>query len=556
MMMAKDEKLDLALPIAIAILGLGENLCPKTGVGSRPAPRQPGGQPAEPVSDEAVDVLLEKISKNPEACKLLGFRRGLTRSSARIRIKVIAILGWRCLRQGEPRMEIADLAALVADTRLPPVESLLQSRHEIGKLVVDDIILGSWDNEVALQKCRLPSRTLEFLAGGKTSLGFLTVAKLVGLPIQNDTNTVPSKPILTAQQLCAGIKERVVGLDSQAAVMASRLVMHTTRAKLIRAGENPQTPNECLLIIGQPGVGKTHICEVAGDLSGVVFATADGSELTSEGYTGLAFSECIKSLIQAAGGDLEKARFGFLAIDEFTKKARSMGESPVTTVGVQQEALRIITGQELQMGGRRTWDKPLGVVNTFGTCFALLGHCPGLDQMVEKRMGNRHLGFSNDSDRRSRAWIGDALVDFGLIEELVSRLTAIIIIPPPSLKTLMRAVSAENGIVASYNHILGEHGARLFLSPVAIQTLSEYGMENGGYFRAMKRVVSALAGEALFSEQKGTIMVEAADIQRAITIGDGGAVNLLAMLGKPARGMTATTMDESNAENEASSFAG
>jgi ATP-dependent protease Clp ATPase subunit len=147
-------------------------------------------------------------------------------------------------------------------------------------------------------------------------------------------------------------------------------------------------------------------------------------------------------------------------------------------------------------------------------------------------------------------------MDFGIIEELVSRLTAIIIIPPPSLKTLMRSVSAENGIVASYNRILGEHGARLFLSPVATQALAEYGLENGGYFRAMKRVISALAGEVLLGEEKGVTMVEPKDIQRAIAIGDGGTTNLLEMLGKPAREMTATTLEENNAVKNAPSFAG
>ena len=96
---------------------------------------------------------------------------------------------------------------------------------------------------------------------------------------------------------------------------------------------------------------------------------------------------------------------------------------------------------------------------------------------------------------------------------------------------MARAVNSDRGIVASYNRLLAGQGAMLFLTPSATEALARHGME-GGYFRSMKRVVSALAGEVVFEERKGTTMVEAADIRRAAANADGDAADLLA---KPAR---------------------
>ena len=166
--------------------------------------------------------------------------------------------------------------------------------------------------------------------------------------------------------------------------------------------------------------------------------------------------------------------------------------------------------------------------------------------MIEKRMGKRHLGFAiSDENRRSREWLTGGLLDFGLIEELISRLTAIFVIQPPSLDTLSKAVTAEHGILASYNRLLSAHGAKLALTPSATEALARHGLQ-GGYFRTMKQVISALASEALFEERTGAVMIEAADIKRTAAKADDDAAELLAKP-KPA---AEAYQEDSNADDE------
>ena len=212
---------------------------------------------------------------------------------------------------------------------------------------------------------------------------------------------------------------------------------------------------------------------------------------------------------------------------------------------MQQEALRIISGQYMLVGGRRGWDRPIGL-STIGTGFALMGHCPGLDRLIEKRMGRRQLGFAiGEDNKRCRELLIGGLLDFGLIEELVSRLTTILVIQPPDLDTLSKAVIAEHGILASYNRLLSAHGGKLVLTPSATEALARHGME-GGYFRSMKRVVSALAGEVIFEERKGTTTIDSVDIKRMAAQADDDAAEHLA---KP-RTDAKAYQEECNAEDE------
>ena len=457
-----------------------------------------------------------------------------------VRVRAVAYIGWEMVSESAPSTRIEQVALTISDPTQPVCEQLILVRDALGRMVSDGALLmapdhgGAWSGRLLLA-----ANTYSWVNGGPKSRSDFAPSKIDAVVRQDGSRydaaerDCTEKKMPTARQIYDGITRQVFDCEGPAEVISSRLILHMMRARMLRADKDPGTPNECWTILGPPGCGKTTLCEVAcktaEKLSGgsMPFATADGSDLTADGFVGLAFSDTLRNLLVAANGDVEKARYGFLAIDEFTKKARSMGgESPVSTVGVQQEALRVISGQSMQLGGRRGWDRPIAI-STVGTGFALLGHAPGLDRMIEKRMGKRGLGFSiGDGDRRSKTVIANALLDFGFIEEIVSRQTAFLIVRPPSKSTLSRAVTSEDGILASYNRLLAAQGSSLVLTPSAIECLIGYGMECG-FFRDIKRAISTLAGELVFSGSTGTITMEATDVQRAITKADGEATDLL-----------------------------
>jgi hypothetical protein len=295
-MPAKDDILDLALPAELLELG---DLLSQRGSPRQTAVRQEAVAGLQEQICSMAAALLEKVVKDAPAYRFLGLRKGMGRASVLIRIKALAVLSWKTLRMSSDPVDIGDLSATVADPKQVPNEGFLRARHEVGLMLAADVVMGNAEGDGPIRRVRLPSRTLEWLSGGKASMGSVTVAKLVGLstPMESmrDTQqkTEPQK-VLTPKQLFEGIRSRVIGLDEQAKVIAGRLCMHLTRSRLLQAGNDPGTPNECWAIIGPPGVGKTAICEVSGALASTVFASADASDLTADGYVGVAFSETLR----------------------------------------------------------------------------------------------------------------------------------------------------------------------------------------------------------------------------------------------------------------------
>jgi ATP-dependent Clp protease ATP-binding subunit ClpX len=551
--MAKNDNLNLILPGIVLDLGkVIADASTRYSSGSSGVSGSSGSSGALNTEQIAAaeERILAKIKLNPAVCQLIGIEDGKKADTQdnNIRLRIFAFLAHKSLReQLRSPIDVAEVAMAAMDHRQSPGESILRARHVVGQMAASELLIASGnegEGQIILNKVRLAAAALEWLTGGKNSMGVLTVPKLLGATgLQSDAKSANSSKsdksaksavplrIPTPRELYQRIRQRIIGLDSQVEAIACRLVMHMTRSKLIREGADPGTPNECWMVIGPPGVGKTYMLEIAfnaaSELSGgfIPFATADGSDLTADGYVGLAFSDTLRHLLVAAKWDAERFRYGFLAVDEFTKKARSLGESSVTTVLVQQEALRVISGQTMSIGGRRGWDRPVPVT-TVGTGFALMGHCPGLDRIIEKRLGKRHMGFSmgnGGEDRRSKSWLMDSLLDFGLIEELLSRQTAFIIVTPPSLDTLITSVTSNCGILESYNRLLARHNAAIFLEPSGVMALAQHGLENG-YFRGIKRVISSLASEILFEERKGQIHIGAIDLRKAIAKSEGGMI--------------------------------
>src|ERR1017187_7447161 len=197
----------------------------------------------------------------------------------------------------------------------------------------------------------------------------------------------------SAKQLAAKLSESVIGLDEQVRTFACRVALHQRRAAMIRAGDDPGSPNEALLFIGPSGCGKTYLAETAGRVCGLPFAASSATDMSCTGYVGLDVDDAIKAVITAANNDVEVARFGFTFIDELDKKRASNwehGSRDVAGASVQQGLLRLIEGCEFQVGGRKgSFDWIPTNINTRGMFFIMAGAFVGLEELrsEERRVG-------------------------------------------------------------------------------------------------------------------------------------------------------------------------
>jgi ATP-dependent Clp protease ATP-binding subunit ClpX len=308
---------------------------------------------------------------------------------------------------------------------------------------------------------------------------------------------------LLPRDIKAHLDRFVIKQDEAKKVLSIAVCDHYNHAKFLRRleqedprqAETTEYTKQNVILVGPTGVGKTYLIKHIADLIRVPFVKADATKFSETGYVGGDVEDLVRELVQKTDGDLNRAQFGIIYIDEVDKIASSAGliGRDVSGRGVQTTLLKLMEETEVPVRSMNDLQAQLQAafefqrkgkakretINTRHILFVVSGAFEKLREQVGRRVRQGQIGFSAspvqvmDNELFQYVTTQD-FVEYGFEPEFIGRLPVRVVCEDLGADDLFQIMKySEGSLLRQYERAFRAYGIEISFDDEALRLLAE-----------------------------------------------------------------------------------